>query len=58
VTTTSPAPTSADLAAAATEVDTSLLAMYREMSVVERLRAASRAAASLDRWRRAASTDR
>ena len=40
------------------EVDESLLAWYRELSMVERLRAASRAAATLERLRRAASADR
>lgn len=40
------------------EVDRSLLAVYREMRIVERLRAASRAAATLERLRRAASADR
>jgi hypothetical protein len=40
------------------EVDESLLAWYRELSMLERLRAASRAAATLERLRRAASTDR
>jgi hypothetical protein len=40
------------------EVDQSLLDWYRELSVVERLRAASRSAAWLERMRRAASRDR
>jgi hypothetical protein len=40
------------------EVDRSLLEWYRGMTVVERLRAASRAAAALDKLRRAASTHR
>ena len=43
---------------ATAEVDTSLLDWYRELSVVERLRAASRAAATLDRLAHAASKDR
>jgi len=40
------------------EVDLSLLEEYRAMTVVERLRAASRHAATLERLRRAASQDR
>jgi len=40
------------------EVDVSLFDWYRELSVTERLRAASRSAATLERLRRAASTDR
>jgi hypothetical protein len=40
------------------EVDVSLIDWYRELSVTERLRAASRNAAMLERLRRAASTDR
>lgn len=45
-------------AAPADEVDQTLLAWYGELSVVERLRAASRAAATLERLARAASADR
>lgn len=52
---TEPAPADADAAA---EVDVSLLDWYRELSLVERLRAASRAAATLDRLAHAASKDR
>ncbi|MBZ0237789.1 MAG: hypothetical protein K8M05_36075 [Deltaproteobacteria bacterium] len=48
-----PAPDSA-----AAEVDTTLLDWYRELSLVERLRAASRAAATLDRLAHAASKNR
>ena len=40
------------------EVDRTLLAWYRELSMVERLRAASQAAATLDRLARAASKNR
>jgi hypothetical protein len=40
------------------EVDESLLAWYAELTVTERLRAASRSAALLERLRRAASADR
>lgn len=40
------------------EVDWTLLAWYGELSLVERLRAASKAAATLDRLARAASPDR
>ena len=40
------------------EVDHSLLDWYRSLSVIERLRAASRSAAQLERIARAASTDR
>jgi hypothetical protein len=40
------------------EVDLSLLDWYRQLSVTERLRAASKSAATLERLRRAASTDR
>ncbi len=46
------------LRAAADEVDPSLLDWYRSLSIVERLRAASRAAATLERLARAASADR
>ncbi len=49
---TLPAPTASD------EVDSTLLAWYRELSLVERLRAASRAAATLERLARAASANR
>jgi hypothetical protein len=40
------------------DVDLTLIAWYRELSVIERLRAASRAAATLEKLRRAASADR
>jgi hypothetical protein len=40
------------------EVDQSLLHWYRELSIVERLRAASRSAATLERLARAASSNR
>jgi hypothetical protein len=56
-----PTPTSAEPAlvdGAAAEVDVTLLDWYRELSLVERLRAASRAAATLDRLTHAASKDR
>ncbi len=43
---------------AAEEVDESLLEWALSMSVIERLRAASRSAATLERLARAASTDR
>ncbi len=43
---------------AAEEVDESLLDWYAELSMVERLRAASRSAAVLERLARAASADR
>jgi hypothetical protein len=39
------------------DVDWSLLVWYRQLSVVERLRAASRVAATLERLARAASTN-
>jgi hypothetical protein len=42
----------------ADEVDASLLEWYGELSMIERLRAASRSAAWLERMRRAASRDR
>jgi len=45
-------------ARATDEVDRSLLEWYLGLSVTERLRAASRSAAVLDRMRRAASRDR
>jgi hypothetical protein len=40
------------------EVDRSLIEWYRGLSVIERLRAASRAAATLDKLRHAASQNR
>lgn len=40
------------------EVDESLLDWYRELSVTERLRSASKSAATMERLRRAASADR
>jgi hypothetical protein len=43
---------------ASTEVDPSLLAWYRGLSVTERLRAASRSAATLERLARALSENR
>src|SRR5262249_17098135 len=43
---------------AATEVDRSLLDWYSTLGVIERLRAASRSAAALERLARAASTNR
>jgi hypothetical protein len=46
------------IARAVAEVDESLLDWYRGLSVVERLRAASRSAAVLERMARAASTHR
>ena len=46
------------IAKAVEEVDESLLDWYRDLSVVERLRAASQSAATLERMARAASTDR
>jgi len=49
---------SPDAAKLDAEVDQSLLDWYRQLSLVERLRAASRSAALLERLRRAASTDR
>lgn len=39
------------------EVDHSLIDWFRELSVIERLRTASRAAATLEKLRRAASKD-
>jgi hypothetical protein len=46
------------LAQAATEVDESLIDWYLELSVIERLRSASRSAAVLERLARAASANR
>lgn len=46
------------IARAASEVDESLLEWYRSLSMTERLRAASRNAATLERIARAASRDR
>ena len=46
------------VARAVAEIDESLLAWYRDLSVIERLRAASKNAATLERLARAASTDR
>jgi hypothetical protein len=46
------------LARATAEVDESLLEWYRTLSMIERLRAASRSAAVLGRIARAASRDR
>lgn len=46
------------IARAVGEVDESLLEWYRSLSVTERLRAASRTAATLDRMARATSTNR
>ena len=51
-----PLPAATDLSAS--EVDVSLLDWYLDLSLVERLRAASRAAATLDRLTRAASAHR
>jgi hypothetical protein len=50
--------TSELLTRAASEVDASLLEWYRGLSLVERLRAASRNAALLERMARAASRNR
>ncbi len=47
-----------ELARAVTEVDQSLLDLYRAMTVTERLRAATKHAATIERLRRAASTNR
>jgi hypothetical protein len=44
--------------AASDEVDVTLIDWYLSLSVTERLRAASKSAATLERLRRAASTDR
>jgi hypothetical protein len=45
------------LVRAAAEVDQSLLDWYQELTITERLRAASRNAATLERLARAASTN-
>lgn len=44
--------------AASSEIDESLLDWYLALTLTERLRAASKSAATLERLRRAASTDR
>ncbi len=46
------------IARAVREVDVSLLEWYRGLTMIERLRAASRSAALLERMARAASRDR
>lgn len=51
-----PPPATSDVASS--EVDVSLLDWYLDLSLVERLRAASRAAATLERLTRAASAHR
>jgi hypothetical protein len=51
-------PRDSDFEQAAREVDPSLIEWYRELTVTERLRAASKTAAFLDRMARAASKHR
>jgi hypothetical protein len=46
------------IARAVGEVDESLIDWFLELSVIERLRSASRTAATLERFARAASADR
>ena len=53
-----PAATDELIAQASHEVDASLLEWFRGLSMIERLRAASRNAALLERMARAASADR